>query len=808
MASALNHPHIVTVYDAGDFEDQQYLVTEFVDGGTLRSWVKAEKRSWKQIVDLLSGVASGLAAAHAAGILHRDVKPENILVAKSGYCKLADFGLAKLASATEFDLTRTLTAHTRPGIIVGTIPYMSPEQASGNAVDARSDIFSFGVVLYEALGGKRPFRGPTDMMVLQSIIHQPPEPLREDVPLLLRIAVEKALEKDPAERYQNMSDLAVDLKRATRIRIAEPTPASAVPRNRTWVAVGVLLLLLAAGAVFWNARRPAPFENPLANAHFTRLTDFPGFEEDAAISPDGKFVVFLSDREGPYDIWLNQLATGQFFNLSKGQQSDSGVMVRKIGFSGDGSRIWIADSLNQRFCSMIPLMGGQPRPFAADMYNPAWSADASRMVYHTGGPNIDDAIYVADPTGANRRELVPAQGGLHYHYPTWSIDNQWIYFVKGNFVATAMDLWRIPSAGGDAERLTHLNTDVRYVTPLDERTMLFISPDKDGSGPWLWAFDVVSKLVHRISFGLERYTSLSASADGRRLAATVTNPTASLWSVPIMDHAAEERDAKPYPLPTVRAQAPRFARSSLFYLSSRGTGDGLWRNQNNESIEMWRGQDGTLLEPPAPSPDGRRVCVGLRRQGKLRLGILSTESAEVQTMVDSVEVQGAASWSADGKWIVTGGSDGSGPGLFKIPVDGGTPARLTKGPGTNPVWSPDGRLIIYTGNNLGILAPLLAAMPDGSPVNMPKIMVRNGGERYRFTPNGKSLIYMQGDLRSQDFWSLDLATHKTRQLTRLGNRAAMRTFDITPDGKRIVFDRLVENSDIVLIDLPGGGQKP
>src|SRR5690242_21842366 len=154
MASSLNHPHILTVHDIGEFEGRQYIVTEFVDGGTLKDWAKAEKRSWWQIVELLTGVADGLAAAHTAGILHRDIKPGNILVAKNGYAKLADFGLAKLDASVAREETATLT-----NVVMGTIPYMSPEQASGEALDARSDIFSFGVVLYELLAGKRPFGG-------------------------------------------------------------------------------------------------------------------------------------------------------------------------------------------------------------------------------------------------------------------------------------------------------------------------------------------------------------------------------------------------------------------------------------------------------------------------------------------------------------------------------------------------------------------------------------------------------------------------------------------------------------------------
>src|SRR5262245_46101960 len=215
MASALNHPHILTVHDVGEFEGRQYLVTEFVDGGTLKNWAKAEKRSWRQVIELLTGVADGLAAAHQAGILHRDLKPDNILVARNGYAKLADFGLAKLEQAPDSeDAAPTLPeGHTRPGMIIGTVAYMSPEQVGGKPLDARSDIFSFGTLLYEMLTGRRPFSGGSDLEVLQNILHGSPQQLGEDVPAALRTLIEKALEKDPAERYQTMRDMVVDLRR-------------------------------------------------------------------------------------------------------------------------------------------------------------------------------------------------------------------------------------------------------------------------------------------------------------------------------------------------------------------------------------------------------------------------------------------------------------------------------------------------------------------------------------------------------------------------------------------------------------------
>jgi serine/threonine protein kinase len=315
-ASSLNHPHILTVHEVGEVEGRQYLVTEFVDGGTLRDWLRAENRTWRQIVDLLVGVADGLAAAHQANMLHRDIKPDNILVTRSGYAKLADFGLAKLRERAGPDgLTDAVTVErTRPGVVIGTVAYMSPEQAAGKALDARSDIFSFGVVLSELLAGQRPFTGKTDLEVLQAIQHQAPAPLPPDLPVGLRLAVDKALEKDPTDRYQTMRDLVVDLRRVSRARTENVQPVAPVqrPRARLWTAAavaGALAVGVAVAVSTWILRDgQSSWRNPLEGATFTRLTDFEGVEADAVISQDGQFVAFISERNGPRDVWLLQVA--------------------------------------------------------------------------------------------------------------------------------------------------------------------------------------------------------------------------------------------------------------------------------------------------------------------------------------------------------------------------------------------------------------------------------------------------------------------------------------------------------------------
>jgi Tol biopolymer transport system component len=544
-------------------------------------------------------------------------------------------------------------------------------------------------------------------------------------------------------------------------------------------------------------------DNPLATARFSRVTNFEGSERGAAISPDGRFVVFVSDRDGPFDVFVGQIDAGEFRNLTQGREESPA----SVGFTRDGSEIWLGGGPDRRMRT-LPLLGGPMRNFlGGDVINVDWSPDGEHLVYFTKLEG--DPIYVADRNGTNSRLILDSSKGRHQHFPIWSVDGQWIYLVRGRPTTLEMDLWRVRPDGGELEQLTRGKLDVTHPTPIDERTVLYTARDADGAGPWLWAVDVETRVSRRAGVGLEQYSSVAASADGRRLVATVQNPRARLWSVPILGHLATESDAEAFAdLPTARALAPRFGGSSLFYLSSRGSGDGLWRYWDGKVAEIWRGSETELLEPAAVSSDGDSVALLLRRDDGSRLHVLSADGAQLRVLSESVDAQGAAAWSPDGRWIVTGGSEAGVQGLFKIPADGGAPERIVDGEALNPVWSPDGSLIVYAGVQVNAVAPLRAVRPDGEPVELPEIEVLHSGERMRFLPDGSGLVYMLGTQPSQDFWLLDLVTLKSRQLTRLDPTARMRTFDITPDGQRIVFDRLSKGSDIVLIELGDANSPP
>ena len=805
--AAINHPNIAHIHGFEESGGVRAIVMELVEGDDLSQRIALGAIPLDEALPIAKQIADALEAAHEQGIIHRDLKPANIKLRSDGTVKVLDFGLAK-ATAGELESSVVTVGGTQEGTILGTAAYMSPEQARGQAVDKRTDIWAFGCVLYEMLTGHVAFPGETVSDTIAAILEHQPDwaALPATTPPMVTHLLHRGLEKDTKRRLRDIGDARAELDdalaggKAPAMVGGRSTVISAHSRWSRWVAI--TLLALASALAGWGVGRrftPAP-DNPLSNATFSRLTNFEGDEGEATLSPDGKFATFLSDRAGTLDVWLTQVGSGRFLNLTPESHIPTVRPTRNFGFSGDGSEIWFGGAPVGRM-RIMPMMGGPARPFLVERaVEVVWSSDGARMTYHTDAAG--DPMFVADRSGVGATQIFvdPMVGG-HLHHQAWSPDGRWIYFARGSQDIRQMDVWRIAATGGQPERLTYHNTHVAFPTPIDDHTVLYIAHDHDGSGPWLRALDTNSRATRRVAYGTEQYLSIAGSADHRRLVAAVANPSASLWTVPILDRPAEDGDAKPLVLPTVRALAPRFAGRSLFYLSSHGTGDGLWRFEDGKAVEILKGSDEALFEPPAVSANGRQLAVILKRDGKLRLHVLSADGGDLQSLAEAINIQKSVCWSPDGKWIIAGGIDDRGPGLFKIPLDHGAPVRLIDGTATDPVWSPSGDMIVYTGANVSVDAPLLAIRADGTKVELPPIRVRVEGKRYRFLPNGLALVYAQGPFPAQDFWLLDLATKRSRQLTRFNNSASTWSFDVTADGKQIVFDRVRENSDIVLIDL-------
>jgi len=516
-ASALNHPNIVTLYDIASDSSLDYLVMEYVPGQSLDKRIAPKGLPLAEAIGYATQIAGALAAAHAAGITHRDIKPGNVIVTAESQMKVLDFGLAKLADRTppgpEGETQTQQSSLTEAGSVVGTVAYMSPEQASARPLDHRTDIFSLGIVLYEMLAGQRPFRGKSPVETMHAIIHDPAPPLAEQPPELDEILA-KALAKDPKDRYQHAGDLALDLRRFAQAWASKSllSMRGAAPAKGNKRLVTAVLLLGVAGAAWWVGHRGAvgSIDNPLASAKFTRLTNFEGSESDAALSPDGKFAVFLSDRDGPLDILLTQVGSGRFVNLTQGRLKGR-KRVRTVGFSGDGSEIWLEGQPVGRM-RIMPLMGGPLRPFLGERaVQAAWSPDGTRMVYHTDAAG--DPMFVADRTGANAKQIFVASPGVHNHFQAWSPDGEWIYFTHGFHATNEFDIWRIAASGGEPKQLTRHHNYVGYPTPIDQRTVLYVARDQDSSGPWLWALDVERGVTRRVAYGIEQYLSVAASVE-------------------------------------------------------------------------------------------------------------------------------------------------------------------------------------------------------------------------------------------------------------------------------------------------------
>jgi Tol biopolymer transport system component len=586
-----------------------------------------------------------------------------------------------------------------------------------------------------------------------------------------------------------------------------PLPAPHRPRWGIWLAIAAGAVL--AAVVGWQLQKPETSpEDPLADARFLRLTDFDGIEQAAAVSRDGRFVAFLSDRDGPMDVWVTQVGMGQFYNLTRGGVRELvNPSVRALGFSPDGTLVtfWTRrpDGSKQGAISVwaVPVLGGQPRPYLEGAAEFDWSGDAESLVYHTAGPG--DPMYVRDSARPSQaREIFSAPPGLHSHFLVWSPDHAFIYFVQGS-VPDRMDIWRIRPTGGTPERITNHDSLVSHPVFLDSRTLLYLASEPDGSGPWVYSLDVERRIPRRASSGIDRYTSLASSADGRRLVVTLASPKGTLWRLPISGARAEMSLARRIPLTTGNGSSPRLGAGYLLYVSSKGTGDSIWKLQGDMASEVWSAPDARIVGGPAVARDGRRIAFSIRQNGQTLLYVANADGTDARIVRKSFELQGAPAWTPDGQAITVAAIIGGIPRLFNVPLDGRSPAPLVQEYSVDPVWSPDGELVAFSGPDIGTTFEVKATSADGSPYHLPRLTLTRGARHLSFVPGRRSLLMLRGEIRHKNLWVIDLETGTEHQLTDLAPDFTVRDFDISPDGREIVLEQVQEHSDIVLLEVPG-----
>ena len=331
---------------------------------------------------------------------------------------------------------------------------------------------------------------------------------------------------------------------------------------------------------------------------------------------------------------------------------------------------------------------------------------------------------------------------------------------------------------------------------------MYLASDPDGSGPWLYSIDVERRTPHRLTSGLDRYTSLAASADGRRLVLTLANPKTTLWRMRIADSPTELSAAVPISLTTGTGFSPRLGPNYLLYVSATGTGESIWKFADGTSTELWSGDQARVIGGPAISPDGNDLAFSVSQRAKTVLYIMQADGTNARIVADSLTLQGAPAWAPDGKSITSAAVDQGVPHLYRIPIDGRPPALFVPQYSVDPVWAPEGRFVIYSGPDIGTTFSVKAATADADPHPLPSLTLTRGARHLAFLPGGRALVVLRGDIKHKDLWLVDLDTGTERQLTNLPPEFDIRDFDISPDGHELVLERVQDRSDIALLDLP------
>jgi Tol biopolymer transport system component len=571
-----------------------------------------------------------------------------------------------------------------------------------------------------------------------------------------------------------------------------------------WIAGGTTLLALLV-AVWWRLDRAEYFwRDPLEGARYQSLTDLAGADRAAAISRDGKFVAFLSDRDGRMDVWVTQIGGGQFYNVTTGRFAALvNPSVRTLGFSPDGTLVtfWARGGGTSKDGDITvwaaPTLGGNPRPYLEGAAELDWSSDGSRLVFHT--PAAGDPMFVRDTARpADTRSIFAAAPGRHAHFPVWSPDGAFVYFVQGA-VPDAMDIWRMRPEGGTPEQITRHNSAVSYPVFLDRRTLLYLATDNEGSGPWLHTIDVEHRVPHRINAGVDRYTSLAGSADGTRIVATAASSRGTLWRMNLAGSPAADTPAPtPVSLTTARGSSPRLGPGFLLYVSSNGTSDAIWKIAEGTSTEVWSAVGAKVIGGPEIAPDGRRVAFSTEQRGRTLLHVMDADGTNARVVTDALALRGAPAWAPDGTSLSSAAIVNGTPHLFRVSLDGAT-VPLVREYAVDPVWSPRGDFVVYSGPDIGTTFQLEAANAGGDPQAIPNVTLTRGARRVRFLHTRPALVIMRGDIHHRDLWLIDLQSGAERQLTHLPADFDVRDFDISPDDRELVVERVEERSGIVLI---------
>lgn len=847
-ASALNHPNIITIYEVNEEDGALFIAMEYVEGQTLAKKIKSGDMDLRRTLDVAIQIAAALAAAHEANVIHRDIKPDNIIVRPDGLVKVLDFGLAKLTEkTTDYELEALTTlVKTSPGLIMGTVGYMSPEQARGRVVDGRSDIFSFGSLLYEMFTGKRPFTGENEVDVIASILHQDAAPMSDlapGIPHELELLVRKTLRKNREERYQTVPELLADLRdlrqeltlelnsgrvqtKTSDLDNAKVTgngyvrPETTGERRSKFAtkslsgfireevrmhplaAIALTMIVLATVGFVgskWYAsqQRPESFQT----MRMTKLTSTGNVSSSqAAVSPEGKLIAYVTQEAGRQSLWVKQTATASNIQIV----GPADVDYKGVTFSPDSAFIYYAAAEKPGTPSIyqIPALGGTtPRKLVADADGPiSFSPDGTRFSF----VRRETSLMNASLDGSSVQTIAKLADGRALNRTSWSPD--------GTTIVAA-----VFSPSDSRDRLIEIDVEDGSERPLPSPPWLLLRgvawlPDSsglivNGRDPdtqllQVWHISYPDGQPRRVTNDLSSYQGISLTGDGRTIVSTQQSYLSNLWVAPQRVSAAPARITSEVGTHDGMSGLAWAPDGRIVYTTRIKEDQDLWIVNSDGSEKRQLTFDLENNFSPAVTPDGRFIVFISTREGNTAIWRMEISGENAVRLTDQPGSPGAPALTPDGKWAFYPLTDGDRKTtIWKVSIDGGPSTQVTNTESRRPVVSPDGKFIACEYGEVGQdSAVRLAVIPvdGGDPARLLDMPLVLRSRIFRWSPDGNAFIYSESRAGVDNLWSQPIEGGAPKQLSDFTADRIFR-FDVSRNGD-FVLARGVDSSDAVMIN--------